>query len=330
MKHNFIIKQVNSAFEDTSFFVRNIYKKKAFLLDCGRLGNITNSEILSISDIFISHTHIDHFYGFDRILRSCLRSDKTVRFFGPPGIINNIWGKLQGYTWNLVENYTFIIEAIELNNKLPFKRSVFKSYNAFKPEISECGKEIFDLGDGFTLDFAFFDHGTISVGYRINEFIHINIKKNACEKYGLVPGKWLTELKDKLRNEEFSAYIKVDTTNGVKEHSVKELEEMLVIYSPPQDLTFITDIAPTFENYKKAIKFAANSHILLIESMFLKSDILHSIAKKHLTVDIAKDIFFKSGSKYVKFFHFSPKNETNKNEFFQSVYSDIKSRIFRG
>ncbi len=329
MKHNFIIKQINSAFEDTSFFVKNIYKKKACLLDCGRLGNITNSEVLSISDIFISHTHIDHFYGFDRILRSFLRSNKTVRFFGPPGIINNIWGKLQGYTWNLVKNYRFIIEAVELSKTGSFKGAVFKSYNEFQPEEYECGKEVLNLGDGFTLDFDFFDHGTISVGYRINEFIHINIKKNACDKYGLIPGKWLTELKDKLRNKELTGYIEVNTNNGLKEYSVKQLEEMLIIYSPPQDLTFMTDLAPTFENYKKAITFASNSHLLLIESMFLKYDILHSIVKKHLTVAMAKDIFYKSGSKYVKFFHFSPKNEINKSEFFQSLYSDIKPKIFR-
>jgi len=329
MKHNFLIKPINSPFEDTAFFVRNVYKKKAFLLDCGRLGNISNSEVLSISDIFISHTHVDHFYGFDRILRSFLRSEKHIRFFGPPGIIENITGKLRGYTWNLVKDYKFTLEAIELSTKKPYKRAMFRSYESFKPEIEEYNPEKIDIGDGFSLTFEFFDHGTISVGYRINEFVHINIKKNSCEQYGFIPGKWLTELKDELRKEHREMLLKVSTFDGAKEYSVKELEEMLVIYSPAQDLTFITDNAPTYENYVKAVNFAENSHILLIESMFRKADVTHAVKKKHLTTDLAKNIFYKSGSKYVKFFHFAPKYEKEKPAFYQNLYNGVSKKIFK-
>ena len=82
MKLNFNIRHVNTAFDDTAFFVRNVYKKSPFLFDCGRLGKITNSEILSLSDIFISHAHIDHFYGFDRIIRGSITADKTIRISG--------------------------------------------------------------------------------------------------------------------------------------------------------------------------------------------------------------------------------------------------------
>jgi len=75
-----------------------------------------------------------------------------------------------------------------------------------------------------------------------------------------------------------------------------------VIFKEPQDITFIADFAPTFENYKKAINFARDSFILLIESMFLKEDILHAIDKRHSTIDLSKMIFIESNAKFCPFF----------------------------
>ncbi|MGA1845712.1 ribonuclease Z [Deferribacter abyssi] len=330
MRHNFIIKQINSPFEDTAFFVRNVYKRQAFLLDCGRLGNIENSEILSISDVFVSHTHIDHFYGFDRILRGSLRSDKKIRIFGPPGIINNVRGKIQGYTWNLIKNYTFKIEVVELCRDGKVKHAFFNAEDGFNPYFEESFIDRIELEDGFVLEYEFFDHDIISVGYRIKEDKHVNIKKDVFDKYGYVPGPWLSNLKTKLRNcTDLNEKIPVETKCGVKEIKLEQLESELVIYKKPQDITYITDIAPTYENFVKAVNFAKDTFILLIEAMFLKRDITDAIYKKHLTIDLAKEIFMSSNSTYVKFFHFSPKYEKDKGVFFSNLFSSVSDRIFK-
>ncbi|MCX8084057.1 MAG: ribonuclease Z [Calditerrivibrio sp.] len=322
MKHNYIIKRVNSPFDDTAFFVRNIYKKDAILFDCGRLGELTNSEMLDVRDIFISHTHIDHFYGFDRILRSTLRSEKPIRFYGPPNFIKNVMGKLASYTWNLIKSYPLVLEAYELSPD-GIKKALFSASDGFNPVFYEnvSNKEL--LSDRFEFEYEFFDHKTISVGYRIKEPIHVNIKKGVLEEMGLKAGPWLTQLKDKLLKGEREGEIRIDE----KIFSIKFLEEKLVMYSEPQDITFITDIAPNYENFKRAIKFAEKSYILLIESMFMKSDIIHAIDKNHLTIPLAKEIFWQSGSKFVKFFHFAPKYESCKDIFFQELEEGIKEKI---
>lgn len=329
MKNNYFIKKVNSPFEDTVFFIRNIYKKKAMLLDCGRIGNLNNTEILSISDIFVSHTHIDHFYGFDRILRTFLRSDKTLKIYGPKGFLKNIEGKLGGYTWNLVENYNFKIQAFEICEGNKILSAFYKASNTFRPEYRELkGLEKIDVGDGFFVTFEYFDHAIPSMGFRIKEMRHVNIKKDVLEKYGYIPGPWLTELKAHLReNEDLDYIVSVQTKDGIKKIDAQTLKDRLVIFKEPQDITFIADFAPTFENYKKAINFARDSFILLIESMFLKEDILHAIDKRHSTIDLSKMIFIESNAKFVHFFHFSSKYEKKKSIFFQKLYKDIEDRI---
>lgn len=327
MRHNYFIKKINSPFEDTSFFVRNIYKKQAFLLDCGRLSGLTNTEILSLSDVFISHTHIDHFYGFDRILRTFLRSDKKLRLFGPKGIINNVRGKLAGYTWNLVDNYSFELEVVELSTDEINTFANFKAANRFEPEYATYDTTI-ELGDGFRLDYTFFDHDIFSTGYRIKEGVHVNIKKDVFDEFGYIRGPWLSELKAHLRcSRDLNKNITVTTSSGEKDIPAGQLKNEIVIFKPPQDITFITDFAPTFENYMKAINFAKDSYILLIEGMFLKEDILHSIDKKHTSLDLSKRIFIESSSKYVHFFHFSSKYEKKKELFLNELYRGIGEYI---
>ncbi|MBZ4644308.1 MAG: ribonuclease [Deferribacteres bacterium] len=326
MKNNFQIKKINSPFEDSAFFVRNVYKKSAFLLDCGRLGNISNTEILSVTDVFVSHTHIDHFYGFDRLLRGFIRADKKIRFFGPPNFINNVKGKLAGYTWNLIKNYTLVIEANELYED-KIKTAIFRAEDGFIPEEYEKKRDLIDLGDGFTLDYEFFDHGILTVGYRIKEDIHVSIRKDALEELGYKKGPWISELKSKLRLCQKDGFLEVEKDGNVVVKSLKELEKELVLYSPAQDITYITDVAPTFENFKKAVTFSRNSHILMIEGMFLKSDLMHAIRKKHLTLELAKEIFIASNSKFVHFFHFAPKYEIEKELFFSTLYKGIDKKV---
>lgn len=326
MKNNFIIKKINSPFEDSAFFIRNVYKKTAFLLDCGRIGNISNSEVLSITDVFVSHTHIDHFYGFDRLLRGFVHADSKIRFFGPPGFINNVKGKLAGYTWNLIKNYTLIIEAVELHED-KIMGAVFRACEGFVPHNYERKRELISLGDGFTLDYEFFDHGILVLGFRIREDIHVSVKKDALEQHGYKKGPWISNLKAKLRCFDRSGFFEIEKDGQIIKKSVSELENELIIYTPPQDITYITDIAPTYDNFKKAINFAKESHILMMEAMFLKKDLLHAIKKKHLTLELSKEIFKLSNSKFVHFFHFAPKYEMEKNIFFKALYEGIDKKV---
>jgi ribonuclease Z len=54
--------------------------------------------LLRVSDVFVSHTHMDHFAGFDHLLRVCLGRDSGVRMYGPPNFISQVEHKLAAYT----------------------------------------------------------------------------------------------------------------------------------------------------------------------------------------------------------------------------------------
>ena len=324
---NFAVTQLNSPFDDSAFFVRDIYRKRAYLLDCGRLGGISHADLLSVGDIFVSHTHMDHFVGFDRIVRGALNSAEGIRVFGPPGFIGNVEGKFRGYTWNLTGGYSFFVEAVELSVEGESKRALFKASDGFLlHELEPLPYGAIDLGEGFSLKTELFDHRTLSAGYRIEEPIGYSVDREKLLGLAYKQGPWLSALKAALAA---GKDLPITTLQGEKEvtkGAFTYLEEFIEV-KRPQVISYITDCAPTEENVEKAVAFADKSTLLIIEAPFLAEDEAHAKEKNHLTLPIAKEIFRRSSSDYVRFTHFASRYENDKGNFLQEVYKGLEGRV---
>jgi len=81
---------VNGPFDDPGIYVDFLFERRAILFDLGDTTPLRPRKILRISDIFVSQTHLDHFIGFDRVLRICLGREKRLRLYGPPGFADQV------------------------------------------------------------------------------------------------------------------------------------------------------------------------------------------------------------------------------------------------
>jgi hypothetical protein len=59
--------------------------------------------VLRVSHVLVTYRQMDHFAGFDRMLRFALYRSGILSVLGPPGIMDGIAAKLQAYTWNLFD-----------------------------------------------------------------------------------------------------------------------------------------------------------------------------------------------------------------------------------
>lgn len=81
---------VNGPLGDPALYIDFKFAKRAILFDLGEIRSLSPRQILKVSQIFISHTHMDHFIGFDHLLRICLGRDKKIYLFGPPNFLGQL------------------------------------------------------------------------------------------------------------------------------------------------------------------------------------------------------------------------------------------------
>ncbi len=304
MKPTLVHGMVNSPIEDPSLFVRILREKRALLFDIGNISRLAPGDLQKITDVFVTHTHIDHFIGFDTLLRSLLRREKPLRIYGPPNITECIEGKLNGYTWNLIREYPLRIEVISVHNDT-VRSSGFYAENSFRR--IDNSPSVFNgtlLQDSlFSVKAVLLDHQVPCLGFSIGEEFHININKDKLNELGLPVGPWLSDLKKAIRENDPG-----DTEFIVagRSFTLGDLAKVAAI-TKGQKISYVTDVAATDENVRKIIDFVRDSDTFYCEAYFLDQDRDRAFERFHLTAKIAGMIAREAKVKNLIVMHFSPK-----------------------
>ncbi|MBS3759164.1 MAG: ribonuclease Z [Desulfobacterales bacterium] len=328
---------VNETSGDPGLFVPFAYDRLAYLFDLGNISALSSRNLLKVSHVFVSHTHMDHFIGFDTLLRIILGRDKTLYLFGPEGFLANVEGKLAGYSWNLVNNYSnpLILEVAELTGVYLTRRRL-SCQHQFQP-ISEDVRRVTDAPAVLCEDAmhsvtaAILDHGLPCLGFALEENFRINIRKDMLNRLDLATGPWLHELKQAIYNRENpDSVISAPTAGrktGEKTFRLADLADQLAIISKGQKISYIADVAYNRGNIEKIRRLAKDSDHLFIESPFLESDRSHARRKKHLTARQAGEIAGLVGARRFTLFHFSPRYDMPASAFYAEANKAYEAAI---
>jgi ribonuclease Z len=321
MKPTFIHRLINGPFEDPCLFVRIIREKRAFLFDIGSIDKLKSGDLQKVTDVFVTHTHIDHFIGFDTLLRALLRRERPLRIYGPSNITECIEGKLRGYTWNLIREYPLKIEVLCVKDDMMITSS-FYAGDCFEKKQGNIYKF-----DGVILKEPFFrvkaiqlDHQIPCLGFSLEEDFHININKALLIDRGLPVGPWLSELKKAIREQKSG-----DTEfiiNG-KRYFLNELKDIVKI-TKGQKISYITDVSLTEENIRKILELVNSSDTLYCEAYFLEKDRERAIERFHLTAKTAGMIAREARVGNLVAMHFSPKYRSKSETPEDEAISEFK------
>lgn len=305
---------LNAPFGDPALLVEMLWERRALLFDLGDLAGIRPAKLLKVSHAFVSHTHIDHFIGFDALLRVMLNREKVLKIFGPPGFLSNIQGKLSSYTWNLTAEYPFSIQATEV---FPDKiiSLLFSCHNRFVPaeEKEESFAGILEEDPQMKIGAVHLDHLIPCLAFAVQERFHINVNKNYLTKMGLPVGPWLKELKMAVwRGEEGGFGLRVPIMDGgiiqVNELPLDSLREAITI-TPGQKIAYVSDCLFNEANAAKIIQLAEGADLFFCEAAFLEKDRERAEERAHLTARQAGELARRAKVKKLQIFHFSPKYE---------------------
>lgn len=308
---------INDEFGDPGLFVDLRFAKGALLLDLGDLGRLAPRQLLRVSHVFVSHTHMDHFMGFDRLLLICLGRERRLDLVGPPGFIDRVEHKLAAYTWNLVAgNETdFVIRASEVHDDTLAKAAEFHTRDAFRGKETTppaFAKGIVAEDEEFCVRTVTLDHRTPCLAFALEQRLRINVWKDRLQRLGLPVGPWLTDLKAAVRRgEPDQAPFRVSWVEAGRPRErtalVGELKSELLRIAPGQKLAYVTDASYSNANAARIIDLAQGADEIFIETPFLDEDAGIAARKCHLTAAQAGSLARRAGAKKVVPFHFSPR-----------------------
>jgi ribonuclease Z len=333
MRPRFHPRLINGPFDDPGLFIPFLYENRAILFDLGDINTLSARDILKVSHVFITHTHMDHFIGFDRLLRLFLGREKKLYLYGPQGFLKNCEGKMAGYTWNLVDNYNYPL-GLHLT-EIRSDHFISKTYHcrdkfiAPKDATKHAFKGVLHKEQGFNVNVVVLNHSIPCLGFSLNEHFHVNIVKEGLNMLGLETGPWLTQFKQALysRTDADSLFeIKIPGQHETRQFQLGELAEQIALITPGQKITYIADVVYDESNNEKIIEFARDSDLLFMEAAFLNKDNETARQKYHLTARQAGELAARAGAKQLSVFHFSPRYLGQETLLYQEAMEAYKKR----
>jgi ribonuclease Z len=275
---------------------------------------------------------MDHFIGFDRLVRICVGRHAALALFGPPGFVDRVAHRLAAYTWDRVDRYehALVITATEVGADGRTRSARFDTRRGFEGEPLADGRApdgILVDEDQFRVRCALLDHRTPCLGFAVEEKTHVNVWRNRLAEMGLKTGPWLAELKRAaLEGRPDDAPLRVwwREAEGLHEEFLPfgRLKGCLELV-PGEKLCYVTDVVYHDANCERIGALARDADVLFIETVFLEEDATHAGEKQHLTARQAGRIARAARARNVVPFHFSPRYTGREGELRAELEAEL-------
>jgi ribonuclease Z len=260
---------------------------------------------------------MDHFIGFDHLLRLVLGRDSELVVTGPRGFLRHVQGKIDAYSWNLIEAYPVRLVAEEVDGDI-VRSIAYSGAGGMKPEPLPDRRHAGTIHAhrAYTIEVDEFDHRIPVLGVALAETEHLSVDKERLRKLRLRPGPWLSELKNSVRRREpEESRIEAETTAGSTEcFRCGELAGEILFRTAGQKLAYLSDIRQSDDNIAKAVALARGADLLVCEAAFLHRDEPLARERNHLTARQAGELARAAGAARLAPFHFSPRYRGRERE----------------
>lgn len=324
---------VNGRFGDPVLYVDLRYEGRGVLFDIGDLTPLPGPKLRQVSDICISHAHMDHFVGFDSYVRAMLWQESRVRMYGPAGIIDHIGHHLAGYSWNLVGEHSADLRFLvtEMVSDKEAKTAEFRLQEGFRRrdgETREIHDGILHEDHDIRLTATALDHRIPCLAFAVEERQSLNILKTGLAALGLDTGPWLDEFKHALLTgaPDGKPIVATATSGETTVLPLSELRDRIAKLRPGRKIAYVVDAGKSPANEARIVALAEGADILFIEAAFRKGDAKLAGDRYHLTTEDAGRIARLAGVRRIEPFHFSLRYEECEEEVLAEVQGAFRRR----
>jgi ribonuclease Z len=297
---------VNGSTGDPLLFIDYPGKDDALLFDAGDLGGLPLRRLADLEAVFISHHHIDHFVGFDRILRANLDSSKTLHVFGPQDTIRRLYARITSYEHAY---FPFMKLVLEVREVLPgrLRCAVLECARRFpEPEIAEtewAGPVVYETAD-LQVEAAFADHTVPCLAFALVEKPGSHPDAGRLAAGLLRPGPWVAQAQALLR-----AGAAPDTVLDIDggRFTLGQLANQFFAVSRGARVAYVTDTAWSEQARPGLLRLARRAQRLYCDAYYSRAQARQAAQYRHMTAADAAEFASLARVDELILMHFGPR-----------------------
>ncbi len=282
------IRLVNGSTGDPGLFIDYPGRDDAILFDAGENGNLGQARLGDLGAVFITHHHVDHFIGLDRIVRANLDRDKTLHVFGPAGTIRKVHDRIKSYEYPFFpfQKLVLLVRDVEagLIRTAPLECS--KHFPEPEPvEVPWAGPTLFEE-QGLRVEAEFADHSVPCLAFALVEEAGFQPDPAKLASGPLKAGPWVGQVLARLRaGEPEDAPV---TISGGR-FALGDLASAYFASTPGARVAYVTDTAWSDRSKAGLLRLARRASRLYCDSFYSQTHLAQAQKHRHMTASQAAE-----------------------------------------
>jgi ribonuclease Z len=280
---------VNGSVGDPVLYLDYPGSHNAILFDAGENGLLTMKQLTDLEAVFITHHHVDHFVGLDRIIRANLDSTKTLVIVGPIHSIARIYDRVKSYDYPFFPFMQLQLEIRELHDGYQ-RIGRFGCSTKFAPPIVEDvpwkGLVCYDT-EFLTVEAVPVVHTVPCWAYAMVESGGWHPDPDKLSRGILKHGAWVGETLRLLRSRA-DEQTKLEIEGG--QYTLAKLAEIAFTQTTGARIAYITDTLMTDELRPHLVKLAKGASYLYCDSFYAKAQTKDAAKYKHMMAHQAAEL----------------------------------------
>ncbi|QDV32412.1 MBL fold metallo-hydrolase [Tautonia plasticadhaerens] len=299
---------VNGSTGDPLLFVDYPGRDDALLFDAGENGRLPASRLSDLAAVFLTHHHVDHLVGFDRVLRANLDRDKDLRVVGPEGTIDRITARVRTYEYPFFPFQKLRLHLLELGaDRL---RSAVLDWGAGLPpaEAAERPVDPADLtptvfeNDLLRVEAARVDHTVPCLSFAIVEAPGYHVDGPSLRGGPLRPGPWVSRAMTLLRSGA-PGETPVEVDGGI--FPLARLRDRYFRKGRGGRIAYVVDTLWSDASRPALLRLCRRATRLYCDSFYAGADLKKARTHKHMTAPQAAELARDAGADHLTLIHVS-------------------------
>jgi ribonuclease Z len=261
---------VNGSTGDPALFIDYPGRHNALLFDAGENGRLDAGRLSGLEAVFLTHHHMDHFVGFDRILRANLDQDKTLHVYGPVKTIERVYARLKSYDHAFFPFQKLVLRVHEILDGRLRSADLECARKFPKPDIVETAwkRPVVYENEDLTVEATPVDHTVPCLAFALVEKTGYHPDPAKLAGGVLRPGPWIGEVLRLLRARA-APNRTLDIQGG--QFTLATLRDQYFTRSRGGRVAYVTDTAWS-DRVKPALVKLAHRAVRLYCDCFYRSD----------------------------------------------------------